>query len=65
MSGQIRRFIMRKMHGNTDVDLSIEGNRLIIVGVNGMGKSTFINALYCLLSRQWSRLATVDFESLV
>jgi hypothetical protein len=51
------------LHGVFDIDVPVRDNRLILVGVNGLGKSTFVNILYLLLSRQWSRLIEIDFES--
>lgn len=52
------------LHGILDIDVPIQDNRLVLVGVNGLGKSTFVNLLYYVLSRQWSRLVEVDFDSL-
>jgi hypothetical protein len=37
---------------------------MILVGVNGLGKTTIINLLYYLLTRQWVRLVEYQFESL-
>ena len=52
------------MHGAFDVTIPIRNNRLVLVGVNGLGKSTCINALYAVLSRQWSRLLQLQFDAI-
>lgn len=65
MQGQIFSFELRRLYGKFDVKIPINDRRVIIVGANGLGKSTCINALYYLLSRQWSKLSEIDFESLL
>jgi predicted ATP-dependent endonuclease of OLD family len=65
MQSPIRSFAIRGLHGKFNVELPIIDNRIIVVGANGLGKSTCLNALYYLLSRQWSRLAELDFESVL
>ncbi len=64
MESQITSFSIRGLYGKFDVTIPILDNRLVVVGANGLGKSTCINAFYYLLSRQWSRLAEIDFESI-
>ena len=64
MESQIHSFAVQRLYGKHDVTIPIVDNRIIVVGANGLGKSTWLNAFYYLLSRQWSRLAELDFESL-
>lgn len=64
MESQIYSFTIKGLYGKNDVKIPIVENRIIIVGANGLGKSTCLNAFYYLLSRQWSRLAELDFEGL-
>ncbi|WP_158792053.1 AAA family ATPase [Granulicella sp. L60] len=65
MQNKIRSFAIEGLYGKFDVKIPMIDNRIIIVGANGLGKSTCINAFYYLLSRQWSRLAELDFERVV
>ncbi len=44
--------------------LPIRDNRVIIIGHNGIGKSTILNAFYYLISAQWEKLGEIDFDSL-
>lgn len=60
----ITRFIIEGLFGKTNVDLPISNNKLVIVGVNGTGKSTVINIFYYFISRRWNKLAEMPFQSL-
>lgn len=55
------RFEIKGLFGNLDIDLQIETNALILVGPNGIGKSSVTNIFYFFISRQWTRLAEYDF----
>jgi predicted ATP-binding protein involved in virulence len=61
---ELRQLRIANLHGAFDVTIPIQGNRLILVGVNGLGKSTCINALYFVLSRQWPRLLQIQFDEI-
>ncbi len=59
----ITRFEIKKLHGNKDVDLKLHDNTLILVGENGVGKTTVLRFLFCTLSGQWLAVAKYKFES--
>jgi predicted ATPase len=48
----------------SDVSIPINNNRVIIVGNNGIGKSTILNAFYYVISRQWEKLRDIQFKSI-
>jgi len=52
------------LFGRFNVSLPIMDNRIIIVGHNGIGKSTVLNAFYYVISSQWEKLREIHFESL-
>lgn len=52
------------LFGRFDVTLPITDNRVIIVGHNGIGKSTILNAFYYVISAQWEKLREIHFVSL-
>ena len=56
------KFEIKGLFGDRDVTLSMEGDALILVGPNGIGKSSVINIFYFFVSRQWSRLAEYHFS---
>lgn len=64
MTLQLTRFAVYGLHGKFDVDIPIHDNRLILVGVNGLGKTTVVNLLYFLLTTQWWRLLETEFLSI-
>jgi energy-coupling factor transporter ATP-binding protein EcfA2 len=50
------------LFGDRNVTLPIENDALILVGPNGIGKSSVTNIFYFFVSRQWSRLAKYEFS---
>lgn len=65
MALNFTRFAVFGLHGKFDIDIPIYDNRLILVGVNGLGKTTVVNLIYFLLTTQWGRLLDTDFTSMV
>lgn len=64
MGISLTNFSIFSLHGKYDVRIPISDNRLILVGVNGLGKTTVVNALYFLLTSQWGRLLEIDFQKI-
>ena len=60
----IRQFNIQGLFGTKNVSLEIGEDCLILVGPNGVGKSTVINIFYFFISRQWSRLLEYKFEAI-
>lgn len=58
------RFSVIGLHGRRNLNVEIHSNRLILVGENGTGKSTFATLVYYFLTRQWSRTRTFKFDAL-
>lgn len=61
MNLNLTRFSIVGLHGKFDIDIPIYDNRLILIGVNGLGKTTVINFIYFVLSDQWFRLLEFEF----
>ena len=49
---KIRRFSIKRLFGDRDVSLEFDGNALVIVGPNGLGKSSVASIFYLTISRQ-------------
>jgi predicted ATPase len=60
----IKNFSVSGLFGHFSISVSFENNRLVLVGENGTGKSTFILILYYLLSKQWEKLEEIQFYDL-
>jgi len=64
MSIELTRFAVIGLHHKFDVDIPITDNKLILIGVNGLGKTTVVNLIYFLLTLQWERLIEYDFSAI-
>lgn len=51
------------LFGRYDVELPIKNNTIILVGANGLGKTTIINIVLLALSKQWAALHRLPFQS--
>jgi hypothetical protein len=61
---QITRFSITALHDAIDVDVPIEDGKIILVGVNGLGKTTIVSMLYYFLTRQWPKLLEYEFTEI-
>lgn len=62
---QITGFSIEGLHGRVDVNVPIEDGKIILVGVNGLGKTTIVTMLYFVLTRQWSKLMEYEFSRII
>lgn len=60
----IRHFCIKKLFGFRNIDISFEDNIKILIGENGLGKTTVLNALYYVLSEKYHKLYQIEFESI-
>ena len=60
----VSEFHIEGLFGTRDVTLHIRDNKIILVGPNGLGKSSVVNIFYLFVSRQWSRLLDYEFLTL-
>jgi predicted ATPase len=58
----LSRFQVIGLHGLRTMDVRLEDNKLVLVGENGTGKSTFVNLIYYFLTKQWVRLNEYRFS---
>lgn len=52
------------LFGESDVTIPVLDNRVVLVGYNGIGKSTILNIFYYFISQQWHKLSEMDFETI-
>ncbi len=64
-SSQLKSFSINGLFGFKDVKIPFDKEAMIIIAENGCGKTTILNALYYSISYKFSRLSTIDFESVV
>ena len=58
----IKRFKITKLFGFRDVSIPFDSDIKILIGENGLGKTTILNSLYYVLSEKYYKLNTVEFE---
>ncbi|WP_080517639.1 AAA family ATPase [Cereibacter sphaeroides] len=56
------RFQIFNLFNARNVDIEFSGNCGILVGPNGIGKSSVANIFYFLISRQWERMVEYKFD---
>lgn len=61
---KLKRFVINDLFGYQMVDIPFEKNIKILIGENGLGKTTVLNTLYFVLSRKFDRLMKVSFSSI-
>ncbi|WP_099708620.1 AAA family ATPase [Flavobacterium sp. 9] len=61
---RITRFKIFKLFGYQDVDIDFSDRYKILIGENGLGKTTILNALYFLLDKKFKKLNNLKFESI-
>ena len=61
---RIQTINISKLHGNKNYNIKVKNNKLILIGENGSGKTTILRMVFYLLSKQWVKLADIDFEEL-
>jgi len=60
----IRRFEILGLYGDRDITLDFKHPIKILVDENGAGKTTVLNALFNLLSGNWSKFASLEFSAI-
>lgn len=64
MSINLTQFSIIGLHGKLDIKIPIRDNKLILIGVNGLGKTTVVNFIYFVLTDQWARLMDYEFSEI-
>jgi predicted ATPase len=60
----IKNYKITGLFGFRTVDISFENEIKILIGENGLGKTTVLNSLYYLLNGIYHKLVKVEFENL-
>lgn len=61
---RIKTFEIKKLFNQYDVKLPLDGKVNIFLGENGMGKTTILNCLHCILSGNFERLNSIIFDEI-
>lgn len=61
---KLKRFIINDLFGYQNVDITFEKHIKILIGENGLGKTTVLNTLYFVLTKKFDRLSRVHFSTI-
>lgn len=61
---RITKFEITNLFGYQKVNLLFENNILILMGENGLGKTSILNSLYFTLTQKWRKLSKINFEGI-
>lgn len=61
---KIKLFKVNKLFGDRDITITFENDVKIVIGENGLGKTTVLNILYYTLTNKLYKLSDFDFETI-
>lgn len=61
---KIKNFSIKNLFGYQSVNLNFTNDILILMGENGLGKTSILNSLYFTLTQKWNKLEKINFESI-
>lgn len=61
----ITYFAIEKLFGTSNLSISLNENKIIIIAENGEGKTTILRLLYLFLSKQWGTLVEWHFSRVI
>ncbi len=61
---RITRFKITKLFGYQNINIDFDSRFKIVVGENGLGKTTVLNCLYYLLDKKFKKLNSIVFEDI-
>jgi predicted ATPase len=60
----IKKFAINGLFNVQNVVIPFDDNIKILIGENGLGKTTILNSLYYLLTKKWHKLIKIPFDSI-
>ena len=61
---KLKSFYINNLYGYRNVHIDFENTIKILIGENGLGKTTVLNIIYYCLSKNFERLNNLQFESI-
>ena len=62
MISRLKKFCIFGLWGEKQVELSFAGDKLLLVGENGSGKTTILRMIYETLACKWAMLSLEEFD---
>lgn len=60
----VKKFVIRSLFGNKDIDIDIPRPCCILIGENGLGKTTVLNIINLVLNCQFQKLSKYKFQQI-
>lgn len=60
----ISQFSITGLFGSQNIIIPFHENIKILIGENGLGKTTILNSIYFLLTKKWHKLVKIPFETI-
>ena len=64
MEQLINKFQIEGLFGYKNINIKFKSNLLIVLGENGFGKTSILNALTFTLQGEWEKLTRIQFKSI-
>ena len=64
MDSPIKQFEINGLFGYKDIGITFNNNVMIVIGENGFGKTSILNALTYTLKGYWKELLKIKFDSI-
>lgn len=64
MKNKLKEFQINGLFGSRNVTIPLDSEVKILIGENGLGKTTVLNALYYTLTGKFYKLSSLNFESI-
>lgn len=61
---KIKEFQITELFGYQNVNLKFENDVLILMGENGLGKTSVLNSIYFTLTQKWKKLLNINFKKI-
>ena len=61
MDSPIKQFAIIGLFGYKDIDITFNNKVMIVIGENGFGKTSILNALTYTLKGDWEKLLKIKF----
>lgn len=62
---ELKSFTIKKLFNKYDVKIKLDQECVILLGANGVGKSTALRVLYCFLSGNFIDIIAAPFGSII